>query len=46
METPNKCIHCEKRAMEEMEQEEANFAILLSMMPLVVLTFFGQVGLL
>jgi len=46
METPKKCVHCEKREREDMEQEEANMAVLLAMVPLIVLTFFGQIGLL
>ena len=46
METPNKCVHCEKREKNDREQEEASMAVLLAMVPLLVLAFFGQVGLL
>ena len=46
METPNKCVHCEERERKDKEQEQASLAILLSMVPLVVLAFFGQIGLL
>jgi hypothetical protein len=40
------CTHCAQRAQEEAESHETSFAFLLALMPLVVLTFFGQVGLL
>ena len=40
------CPHCAQRAQEETESHETSFAFLLALMPLVVLTFFGQVGLL
>ncbi|MDQ5976691.1 MAG: hypothetical protein QG664_604 [Patescibacteria group bacterium] len=40
------CVHCAQRAQEETESHETSFAFLLALMPLVVLTFFGQVGLL
>lgn len=40
------CVHCAQRAQEEAESHETSFAFLLALMPLVVLTFFGQVGLL
>lgn len=46
METPKKCVHCERREQEDREQEEANMAVLLAIVPLMVLAFFGQVGLL
>lgn len=46
METPNKCVHCKERERMDKEQDEASLAILLSLVPLVVLTFFGQIGLL
>lgn len=40
------CVHCAQRAREDAESHENSFAFLLALMPLVVLTFFGQVGLL
>ncbi len=40
------CSHCAQRAQREAESHESSFAFLLALMPLVVLTFFGQVGLL
>jgi hypothetical protein len=40
------CTHCAQRAQKEAESHETSFAFLLALMPLVVLTFFGQVGLL
>ena len=46
METTNKCVHCKRREKEDREQEEASFAVLLSLVPLLTLAFFGQVGLL
>lgn len=46
METPKKCIHCERREQKDREQEETNMAVLLAMVPLLTLAFFGQVGLL
>jgi hypothetical protein len=39
------CPHCEKRAVEEQQQEEFNFAVLVSLVPLLVFTLFGQMGL-
>jgi len=39
------CEHCDKRKQEEMESAEFNFAIMVSLLPLVVFTLFGQIGL-
>ncbi|MBP5993661.1 MAG: hypothetical protein KA731_02010 [Candidatus Moranbacteria bacterium] len=40
------CPHCAKHAQEAAENHESSLAFLLALMPLIVLTFFGQVGLL
>lgn len=45
-ETKAKCPHCERREKEEAEQEEINFAVLLTLVPLLAMTLFSQVGLL
>jgi hypothetical protein len=39
------CPHCKKRALEEVQQEEFNFAMLVALVPLLVFTLFGQLGL-
>jgi len=39
------CPHCEDRKRKEMEHEEMTLAILLAVVPLTVLTLFGQIGL-
>jgi len=39
------CEHCDKRRKEELESAEFNFAIMVSLLPLVVFTLFGQMGL-
>ncbi|HPN54916.1 MAG TPA: hypothetical protein PLB52_03225 [Candidatus Moranbacteria bacterium] len=39
------CPHCAKRAQEDERNEEFNFALLLALVPLMVFTFFGQMGL-
>jgi hypothetical protein len=39
-----KCPDCEKRAKKEKEQEEMNLAVLLAIVPMLVLTLFGQIG--
>jgi len=41
-----KCVHCEARAQQEKEQEELNFSVLVSLVPLLVLTFFQNMNLL
>ncbi|HEX8974596.1 MAG TPA: hypothetical protein VF817_03870 [Patescibacteria group bacterium] len=43
--TQHKCPHCTKRANEEKQQEEMHFAVLVSLVPLLVFTLFGQMGL-
>ncbi len=40
-----KCAHCAKREQEDIQQEEFNLAVLLALVPLMVFTFFGQMGL-
>jgi hypothetical protein len=45
MEEVKKCAHCEERAKKEAESEEFNFALLVSLIPLLVFTLFGQIGL-
>lgn len=46
METKQKkCVHCAKRAQEDAQTEEFNLAVLLALVPLMVFTFFGQMGL-
>ena len=45
METTHKCPHCEKRKKEEAQSEEFNFAVLIAIVPLLVFTLFGQIGL-
>ncbi len=46
VEKREKCAHCEKRKKEEDGQNEVNFAVLLALVPLMVLTLFGQLNLL
>jgi hypothetical protein len=45
METKHKCPHCKKRQKDEIQAEEFNFAVLIALMPLLVFTLFGQLGL-
>ena len=45
MDKPCKCPHCEKRKKEEIQTEEFNLAVLVALVPLLVFTFFGQMGL-
>jgi hypothetical protein len=40
------CPHCSKRAQEDASSEEQGLAFLLALLPVMVLTIFGQVGLL
>jgi hypothetical protein len=47
MEEPQKecgCPECEKRAAIEKEYEEVSLAFLLALMPMMVITLFGQIG--
>ncbi|HRY82412.1 MAG TPA: hypothetical protein P5232_01750 [Candidatus Moranbacteria bacterium] len=41
-----KCPACEKRALEEQESEEINFAVLVALVPILTITLFNTVGLL
>ncbi|EKE15925.1 MAG: hypothetical protein ACD_11C00075G0006 [uncultured bacterium] len=41
----NKCVHCEAKRQEEEASEEFSFAVLLSLIPMLVFTLFGQMGL-
>ncbi len=40
------CPTCVKAAAEAQKNEEAGFAFLLALVPVITLTFLGQVGLL
>ncbi len=40
------CASCAKAAHEASQNEETSFAFLLALVPVLSLTFFGQVGLL
>lgn len=39
------CPECGKRKKIEIEHEEINFAVLITLVPLMVLTLFGQMNL-
>jgi thioredoxin-related protein len=39
------CKHCEKRKKETAQQEEFQLAVLVSLVPLMAFTLFGQIGL-
>ena len=39
------CPDCERRRKEDVESEEFNMAMLIAMVPLLVFTLFGQIGL-
>lgn len=41
-----KCPHCEAKKQEEQSNEEFSMAVLLSLVPMIVFTFFGQMGIL
>lgn len=43
--TPD-CPHCVKTAQETRQNEEISMAFLLALVPVISLTFFGQIGLL
>jgi hypothetical protein len=43
--TTHACPHCDKRAKDEAQQHEFNFAVLIALVPLMVFTLFGQIGL-
>ena len=40
------CTTCQQVAVEESKNQEVAMAFLLAMVPVITLTFFGQVGLL
>ena len=40
------CADCEKAAQEAAQNEEISMAFLLALVPVISLTFFGQIGLL
>jgi hypothetical protein len=42
----DKCPDCERQQQEVREAEESNLAVLVSLVPLLVLTFFSQIGML
>ncbi|MEK7549444.1 MAG: hypothetical protein AAB519_00450 [Patescibacteria group bacterium] len=44
--TMDNCPTCKSVAVEATKNEEASFAFLLALIPVLTLTFFGQVGLL
>ncbi|MEI7621102.1 MAG: hypothetical protein WCJ51_01050 [Candidatus Moraniibacteriota bacterium] len=39
------CSHCEARKQEEHANEEFSMAVLVSLVPMLVFTLFGQIGL-
>jgi hypothetical protein len=39
------CAICAKRQQEDIQQEEFNLAVLVALVPLLVFTLFGQMGL-
>ncbi len=45
MEQQQKCPHCEIKKQEEQANEEFSLAVLLSLIPMIVFTLFGQMGL-
>ncbi len=45
MAVEQKCVHCAKKHKEETQSEEFNFAVLIALVPLMVFTLFGQIGL-
>jgi len=44
--TADNCPTCQSAAVEAAKNEETSFAFLLALLPVIALTFFGQVGLL
>lgn len=40
------CPHCRKREEDEKANEEMTLAVLVALIPMLVLTLFGQVGIL
>ena len=45
MEQGHQCPHCEAKKRQEEAHEEFSMAILLSLVPMLVFTLFGQMGL-
>ncbi|HMN19140.1 MAG TPA: hypothetical protein PKA31_00905 [Candidatus Moranbacteria bacterium] len=45
MATKHECPHCAARDKAEGEQHEFQLSVLLAMVPLMVFTLFGQMGL-
>lgn len=45
MDKKHECPICKKRKKDEEMAEESNFAILIALIPLMVFTLFGQMGL-
>lgn len=41
----SQCPHCQERAKQEAEKGETDFALLLALVPLMVVTLFGHMGL-
>jgi hypothetical protein len=39
------CPECQRREEEHQESEELNFAVLIALMPLMVITLFSNMGL-
>lgn len=46
VESGESCTTCAKVAQESKANEEVSMAFLLALMPVITLTFFGQIGLL
>lgn len=38
------CPECERREAEHQEAEELNFAVLIALMPIMVITLFSNMG--
>lgn len=45
MEQGHNCPHCEAKKVQEQSHEEFSLAVLLSLIPMLVFTLFGQMGL-
>ncbi len=46
LESQDSCPTCAKVAKEATDNEEVSFAFLLALVPVLTITFFGQIGLL
>jgi hypothetical protein len=42
---PCKCVECENRKEQDLQAEESNFAILVSLVPMLTIMFFNTIGL-